>query len=70
MARTYGRTRSEMEADSIGRQLAKALDRLETWHGDPDMILDAARLMAESVGAKEAVEALEKYYGASESEGT
>lgn len=62
MARTFGRTRSEMQADSIGCRLAGALEALEKYQGDPEMVLDAAALRAKSAGAKDAVEALQNHY--------
>lgn len=64
MAKTYGRTKQEVKAGSIASQLVKALAAIEDFDGDPDMILDNARVIANSgkQGVREAITALCHYY--------
>lgn len=57
-------TKEEREANSIAKQLVKALTRIENFSGDPELILDSAKVTAinSRVGIQEALRAIREYY--------
>jgi hypothetical protein len=64
MPRTFGRTHEEIRADGIASRLVEAINSIETFNGDPNLILQAAKLMTldKRQGTREAIFALYKYY--------
>lgn len=62
----YGRSKEDVQADSIANALVDALQQLEEFNGDPEHVLESARVVAhsKSQGVREAITALCHYYKA------
>jgi hypothetical protein len=65
MTRNFGISREDRRASAVGRALMKALISIESFDGDPDIILDSAKVYGISTapkGALDALQALVEYY--------